>query len=101
MNESSLLSLIIWGPILVGILLLLLDKSPKMSFIISIVATSVCIAICYKLINNFDMSSWEMQYQEKHSWLQFINSYYHIGVDGFSLLLVSLTCFIGLIVIIS
>jgi NADH-quinone oxidoreductase subunit M len=101
MNESSLLSLIIWGPILIGIILLFLNKFPKLSFVISIIAASICIMICCKLINNFDMTSWQMQYQEKYNWLTFIHSYYHIGMDGFSLLLVTLTCFIGLIVIIS
>jgi NADH-quinone oxidoreductase subunit M len=101
MNESFLLSLIIWVPIIVGVILLTLNKSPKLSFVISIITAIVCIIICGKLINNFNMTSWEMQYQEKYSWLTFINSYYHIGIDGFSLLLISLTCFTGLIVIIS
>ena len=101
MNESSLLSLIIWGPIIVGVILLMLNKSPKLSFGISIITALACIIICCKLINNFDMTSWKMQYQEKYYWLTFINAYYHIGMDGFSLLLVTLTCFIGLIVIIS
>jgi NADH-quinone oxidoreductase subunit M len=101
MNESSLLSLIIWGPILVGIILLNLNNFPKLSYRISLIITSICILICCKLINGFDMTSWQMQYQEKHIWLNFINAYYHIGIDGFSLLLISLTCFIGLIVIIS
>jgi len=86
---------------LVGIILLMLNKSPKLSFGISIITAIVCIMFCCKLINNFDMISWQMQYQEKYSWLTFINSYYHVGVDGFSLLLVTLTCFIGFIVIIS
>jgi NADH-quinone oxidoreductase subunit M len=101
MNESSLLSLIIWGPIIIGIILLFLNKSPKLSFGISIITAFICIMICCKLINGFDMSSWQMQYQEKYYWLTFIHSYYHIGVDGFSLLLITLTCFIGFIVIIS
>ena len=69
MNESSLLSLIIWCPILVGIILLMLNKSPKLSFGLSTITASICIIICCKLINGFDMSSWQMQYQEKYYWL--------------------------------
>jgi NADH-quinone oxidoreductase subunit M len=101
MSELPLISLIIWGPILIGIILLNLNNAPKLSFGISIITAISCILICVKLISGFDITSWQMQYQEKHEWLTFINSYYHLGIDGFSLLLISLTCFVGLIVIIS
>jgi NADH-quinone oxidoreductase subunit M len=52
------------------------------------------------LVFNFDHSK-DFQFVEKASWIPSIGATYHIGIDGFGLLLVMLTTLVGFIAILS
>jgi len=101
---NCLLSLLIWVPILGGVLVLLLSKVhsgtvlPRWVALISAVAT---LALCIPLYSGFDFTSYQMQYQETYNWVPQFGIHYSLGVDGISLLFIALTCFTNLIIILS
>ncbi|QQG46688.1 MAG: NADH-quinone oxidoreductase subunit M [Candidatus Azosocius agrarius] len=103
MFGNMMLSLLIWLPLFGGgaILATSVKTSYRIVQIISISIAIFSLLICVFLIKNFQLSLWEMQYIEYYEWLPSIGIYYSLGIDGFSLPLIVLTCFISLIVFIS
>jgi NADH-quinone oxidoreductase subunit M len=53
------------------------------------------------LINKFYFDLWEIQCVEYHQWIPSLGISYSLGIDGFSLPLIILTCFMTFLVIIS
>ncbi len=94
-----ILSLIIWISTLSGIALLFIKgKHPRIFALIITIAT---LALSLFLLVGFNSQSYQMSWVELHPWIEHFNIYYSLGVDGFSLPLIILTCFMTLIVVIA
>ncbi|MDF2939817.1 MAG: nuoM [Gammaproteobacteria bacterium] len=104
MLANYLLSLLIWLPIVGGMLVLMLSKIhsgtvlPRWVALLFAVAT---LGLCVPLYMGFDASSYHMQYVENYSWIPQFGLRYALGVDGISLLFIALTCFTNLIIILA
>ncbi len=101
--DWPLLSLTVWLPILGGIAVLLSgDKGDasgvrRLALIISI-ATFV---LSLGLYTGFDITTSDMQFVEKATWISSFNINYHFGVDGLSMPLIILTTFTTILVILA
>lgn len=99
----GLLSLAIWMPIAVGVILMALGREENVRFVrwIALVGAVASFLVTLPLYGGFDSSTAVMQFVEKISWIQRFNVNYHVGVDGISLWFVLLTAFINVIVVIA
>ena len=97
------LSAAIWIPILAGLLLLAFgrDRHPGMVRVFALAAAVLGFLVTIPLYTGFDTYSAQMQFVERSPWIERLNAYYHLGVDGISLWLVMLTAFITVIVVIA
>jgi NADH-quinone oxidoreductase subunit M len=105
MFTDQLLSLVIWLPIVGGVLVLLTgdDKNASLARWISLGVSVAAFIVSIPLYTGFDNSTAAMQFVEKgrEPWIAAFNIYYHLGIDGISLLLVILTTFITPLVVIA
>ena len=99
----GLLSLAIWVPIAVGILVLLLGRESQAPAVrwIALIGALAGLAVTLPLISGFDNTSAAAQFVEKSLWIERFNIHYHLGVDGIALWFVPLTAFITVIVVIA
>lgn len=102
MIEYPLLSLLIWFPILGGVLVLLCSHktwiNPRWLALATVLATW---GLCVPLVLFFDRNTAAMQFVETTSWIPTFNIQYALGIDGFSVLLILLTSFCTLLAILS
>ena len=99
---DSLLSILIWLPILGGSSVLLIGN--ERSLIAKWISVGISILVFILSINlflDFDTSTSAMQFVEKTSWISQFNIFYHLGVDGISMPLILLTTFSTILVIIA
>ncbi|HFL8824440.1 MAG TPA: NADH-quinone oxidoreductase subunit M [Candidatus Azoamicus sp. OHIO1] len=101
--EMPLLSFIVWLPIISGLILFFVINDRNGSFVknVSLLVSLATLCLCCILYIDFNSSSWEMQFVEKYQWISELGIFYNLGVDGISLPLVVLTCFMTFIVVIS
>lgn len=101
-NQLPFLSILVWMPIIAGILLLSLGKRPYSSFAakVSLLISFCAVAVCILLLKGMDPNTIEMQFSEKIPWIQGLQVYYHLGADALSALLITLSVLISTIVII-
>ena len=99
----GLLSLAIWLPIISGSALLAIGRDEHAGWVrrLALIAAFSSLLVTLPLISGFDVSTAEMQFQEKLPWIERFNVNYHVGVDGLSMWFVPLTAFITLIVVVS
>jgi NADH-quinone oxidoreductase subunit M len=96
-----MLSIVLLTP-LAGLLVLLFIPSSN-ARAVKLWANAAAFAgflVSLPLVFNFDHSK-DFQFVEKASWIPSIGATYHIGIDGFGLLLVMLTTLVGFIAILS
>jgi NADH-quinone oxidoreductase subunit M len=99
---ESLLSLLIWIPILGGVAVLAIGNNRSgVSRWISLALAIVVFLMSLTLWAGFDASIAAMQFVENTPWISYFNINYHIGVDGISMPLIILTTFSTVIVIIA
>lgn len=98
-----LLSLIIWLPILGGAALFVVggDSNPRLIRYLALLISLVCLGLCIPLWQHFDGQTHAFQFIEKFSWFDSLNIQYALGVDGFAMPLIILTCFFTPLVIIA
>jgi len=98
-----LLSLVIWLPIVGGVLVLLISGSqrPTAARWSSLVVSILTFWVSLSLWTGFDRSSSDMQFVERQPWIDRFNIEYFLGVDGISVPLVLLTTFLTIIVVIA
>lgn len=97
-----LLSLLIWLPLFGSALVLAAgDQRPVLARWLALLLMLGALALCVPLYGGFDSSTAAMQFVEKMPWIEAFNIHYHLGVDGFSMPLVLLTCFFGVIVVVA
>ena len=99
---DSLLSILIWLPILGGgsVLLIGNDRGSLAKWTSAVISVLVFI-LSLNLFLDFDTSTSAMQFVEKASWISQFNIFYHLGVDGISMPLIILTTFSTILVIIA
>src|SRR5574344_1595163 len=99
----GLLSLAIWIPIALGVLLLTLGRDSQVGAVrwLALLGSLLGLAATLPLITGFDATSAQMQFVEKAPWIGRFNVNYHLGVDGLSFWFVPLTAFITVIVVIA
>ncbi|MEO6080649.1 MAG: NADH-quinone oxidoreductase subunit M [Steroidobacteraceae bacterium] len=102
MLNNSLLSVLIWLPILGGVLVLLLGEmrlnAARWTALLVAIAT---LALCIPLYLGFNGGTDAFQFQQRLPWIPAFNADYHLGVDGIAMPLILLTAFITVPVIIA
>ncbi|MBM3370113.1 MAG: NADH-quinone oxidoreductase subunit M [Betaproteobacteria bacterium] len=103
MESHLLLTAAIWVPIAFGLVLLAFgnDRSPGIVRGIALVGAVIGFLVTLPVIIQFDSSTAEMQFVEKRIWIDLLDAYYHLGVDGLSVWFIVLTAFITVIVVIA
>jgi NADH-quinone oxidoreductase subunit M len=98
-----LLSLAIWIPIAAGLLVLAAggDQRAPLQRWIALAGAILGFLVTIPLYTGFDLQNPGFQFEEKALWIERFNIYYHIGVDGISVLFVLLNSFITVLVVIS
>ncbi len=99
--KSSLLSLLIWLPIIGGGLTLFFsDKSATQAKWFALLVAVVTLALGIPLYHEFDLVTPGMQLVETHPWIPSFDIFYNLGVDGISIALILLTTFVSVLVLI-
>ncbi len=102
MSELPLLSMVIWLPILGGLVVLAASEwehlNPRP---IALGFAVVTFLLSLLLYTGFDVTTAAMQFQERISWIETFNIWYHLGVDGISMPLIILTTFTTILVVLS
>jgi NADH-quinone oxidoreductase subunit M len=100
--DLPLLSLVIWLPIIGGILVLASgDKAANASRWTALTVAVLTFIVSLPLWSGFDASTSDMQFVERSMWIELFNVEYYLGVDGISMPLIILTTFITVFVIIA
>ena len=99
----GLLSLAIWTPIAVGVVLLALGRDQHVQPVrwLALIGALAAFLVTLPLYGGFEIGSAAIQYVEKVLWVPAFNIHYHLGVDGISLWLILLTAFITVIVVVA
>lgn len=100
-SMEHILSIVLFTP-LVGLLVLLLIPSGNARAIKvwANVASFIGFLVSLPLVFQFDRSR-DYQFVEQANWIPSIGASYHLGIDGFALLLVMLTTLLGFLSILS
>jgi len=99
--DGHLLSIVIWLPIIGGLIVLATgddDKAP----IARTIALGISLAtfiVSIPLYTRFDVTTSAMQFVERAPWVKTFNIEYYLGVDGISMPFILLTTFITIIVV--
>ncbi len=101
-DSLPILSILIWLPILGGLLVLAAKRislpfAKWFALAISIAALLVSIV----MLRGFDGSEYVMQFYEQHAWIPIFNIHYALGVDGIAVPLIILTTIVTVLVIIA
>jgi len=93
-----ILSLLIFFPVLGGILLLGIGKeNVKGVKIMALVISLLEFVISLPLWFSFDKTTHHMQFVERHSWIKLFNIEYYLGIDGISVLFVLLSALVTIL----
>jgi NADH-quinone oxidoreductase subunit M len=96
------LSLLVWLPIFGGLAVILLgDQRVALSKLTALLVSIATFLLSISLLGSFDSSTAAMQFVELKPWVSTFNINYHLGVDGFSVPLIMLTTFFGVLVVIA
>jgi len=98
--DFPLLSLVIWLPIIGG-LMVLINGDNKWTRPLSLLVSVVTFIVSLFLYIGFDLDTHQMQFVEQVSWIASYDINYHLGIDGFSLPLIILTAFSTIIVVVA
>lgn len=97
-----LLSLIIWLPIIFGLIVLVMgDRDVRTVRWFSLVGAVAGFLVALPLYSGFDPSTSAMQFTEHLAWFERLNVFYSLGVDGISMPLIILNCFITPIIVVA
>jgi len=99
--ELPLLSLLIWLPILGGMLAIMLGDQRAMMKPFALTVAALTMLLSFGLYVGFDSSTHQMEFVEKLPWIETFNIHYHLGVDGFSVPLIILTTISTLLVVVA
>jgi NADH-quinone oxidoreductase subunit M len=101
MTNLPLLSLLIWLPIVGGVLALAAGESrAQQARWLGLFIALATFALSLPLLFGHDTSQAGMLWQESHPWIGAINARYDLGADGISVALIALTSFCTVLVLI-
>jgi NADH-quinone oxidoreductase subunit M len=101
MSEMPLLSLVIWVPIVGGLVLLAYGKDRPLLRWMALGFSVLTFVLSLSLYTRFDVSTAAMQFKELLPWIPSFNVHYALGVDGFSVPLILLTTFSTVLVVLA
>lgn len=99
--ELPLLSVLIWLPILGGVVAIMLGDQRDLLKPFALGIAAVTMLLSFGLYTGFDSNTHQMQFVEKLPWIETFNIFYHLGVDGFSMPLIILTTISTLLVVVA
>ena len=97
---NNLLTLILFTPILAAVIIMLLPSEQErlirwVAFVLSCIPLVLSLVLWFNFDQNLpgflDLNSGVFQFEQKVAWYAALNSSYHVGVDGISLVMVLLT----------
>ena len=95
MIDWPILSVLVWLPIAIGVVLLALgERAVVAGRWLALLGSLATFVLSLPLWMNFDVTTAAMQFVEYREWINAFNATYHLGVDGFAMPLVVLTTFI-------
>src|SRR5215468_2313700 len=97
------LSLAIWIPIVAGIVVIATgrDENARVARVLALIGALAGFAVTIPLYTGFDVATSAMQFVERTPWIGRYDIYYHLGVDGISLLFVLLNSFVTVLVVLA
>jgi NADH-quinone oxidoreductase subunit M len=100
---SALLSIVIWLPIIAGLIVLCTggDRNASAARWLALLGALAGFVVALPLYWGFDPQSTQMQFVENIPWIESYNINYHLGIDGISLLLILLNCFTTVLVVLA
>lgn len=101
--SENLLSLVIWVPIVAGLLTLATggDRNASLARVIALVGALAGFALSLPLYFDFTPLHGGMQFEEFTPWFASLNINYHLGVDGISMWLIILNSFTTVLVVLA
>src|ERR1700722_9038345 len=94
MHQIGLLSVVIWLPILGGIVTIAMgDARAQLARWIALLTSLLTLAACVPLYLRFANGTASFQFIERLEWIPALHAQYYLGVDGISLPLILLTAF--------
>ena len=101
--ENNLLSVLIWLPVLAGVLVLATgdDRRAEIARKLSLGFSIVIFLLSIPLYTGFDPTTARMQFVEHHRWIEPFNIFYSLGIDGISMPLILLTTLLTVVVVIA
>ena len=97
-----ILDLMIWSPVIVGLILLLIGKNAtSLSYWLSLTASLLVFGMSIYALSMFKTDQVGIQFELIAPWIERFNINYHLGIDGISFPLILLTTFITPIVILT
>ncbi len=101
-DPLPLLSLLVWLPMLGGVLVLLFaSRNRQTARVLSLVISLGIFLLSLPLAFGFDASQAAMQFVERHPWVPSFKVEYFLGVDGISMPLILLTTFTTVLVVLA
>jgi NADH-quinone oxidoreductase subunit M len=102
MHSAPLLSLLIWIPIVAGIIVLRVgSRSPGVARWLALIGALAGLQPVFPLVEGFRNGVPTMQFVENVKWLPSFDIAWHLGVDGISLWLIALTAVTTLIIVVA
>jgi NADH-quinone oxidoreductase subunit M len=95
------LSLSIWVPIVAGIAVLFAgrDRDAAAARWVALAGALAGFVVTLPLFLHFDVATSAMQFVERHEWIPRFDIWYHLGVDGISVLFIVLNAFTTVLVV--
>ena len=99
----NILSILIWLPVLGGILILSTggDRNAQLARKIALGFSVGTFLLSLSIYADFDINTASMQFVERYRWIETLNIQYFLGVDGISMPLIILTTLLTIIVVIA
>jgi NADH-quinone oxidoreductase subunit M len=97
-----ILSLLIWLPIVGGLVVIAAgEHRASLARLLALLVSGLTFVLSIFLYTSFDTSTAAMQFTEIKPWIETFDIWYFLGVDGFSVPLILLTTFFGVLVVIA
>ncbi|MFO7592676.1 MAG: NADH-quinone oxidoreductase subunit M [Pseudomonadota bacterium] len=102
-SDLPLLSLVIWTPIVGGLLVMLTGsgRSGLEAKVLALLVSLLTFVLSIPLYTGFDTTTYQMQFTEFVPWIETFGINYSLGVDGISMPLILLTTFMTVLVVIA
>jgi NADH-quinone oxidoreductase subunit M len=101
-SNWPILSLLIWLPIFGGLAVITAGENrASLARVMALAVSGLTFFLSILLFTAFDTSTAAMQFTEIKPWIETFDIFYSLGVDGFSVPLILLTTFFGVLVVIA